>query len=161
MKIKITLALAFILCLALSAFAQEAMKKDDMAMKKMTPEQMLMHNEEMAWAAIKDKRWDDFSKMLADDYQGVYADKIADKAGEMEGVKKGSVTSATLSAMKVTWIDKNAALITATMNGTGMSPDGTAMNFAMRTASVWRKNGKNWMIVYHTDMDLKPDAMTK
>jgi hypothetical protein len=48
MKVKITLALVFVLCLALCAAGQDATKKDAKMSLKATPDQMLMSNERMA-----------------------------------------------------------------------------------------------------------------
>ena len=95
MKTKFTLMLMFILCLAMSAFAQDAMKKDDKMMKsdiKMSKmdsmNKALMDQEQMAWKAIQEKRIDDFGKMLTDDYQGVSGDIIMDKNKEVAELKQ-------------------------------------------------------------------------
>jgi len=162
MKMKITLALMFVLCLTLSAFAQSDMKKEDKMSKKMTPDQMLMNQEQMAWNAIREKRWDDFGKMLADNYQGFQSDGIHNKSSEMEGIKQMTLNSVSLSDMKVTWIDKNVAMVTSMVKTDGTMPDGTMGMYTARTATIWKKSGKNWRIVYHTDMEMKPAAlMTK
>jgi len=156
MKVKITLALAFVLCLALSALAQDTTKKNDKMSQKMTPDQMLMNNERMAWKAIEDKRWDDFAKMLADDYQGFYNDGLHDKAAETAGVKLAGINNVTMSDMKVNWINKDIALITSLVKGNGMGREGKLEDFTSRTTSIWKKNGKNWLIVYHSDIVVKP-----
>ncbi len=161
MKIKMTLVLAFILCLALSAFAQDEMKKDDKMSKKMTPDQMLMNQEQMAWSAIKAKRWEDFGKMLADDYQGVSADGISNKTATLANITKANLTNAELSDIKVAWIDKDAAIVTAIVKVEGANPEGKTETENIRTVSVWRKNGKSWQVVYHTDMEMKPEEMMK
>ncbi len=155
MKMKITLALTFILCLALSAFAQDTMKTDDKMSKKMTPDQMLMNQEQMAWKAIQDKRWDDFGKMLADNYQGVYQDGVHNRDFELTGIKNAGISNVVLSDMKVSWIDKKVAVVTAVAKGMGNSPEGKMSDFTSRTITVWKKSGKNWMIVHHTDIMMK------
>ncbi len=152
---KFSLALTFILCLALSAFAQGTMKTDDKMSKKMTTDQMLMNQEQMAWKAIQDKRWDDFGKMLADNYEGMYDDGIHNKSLELTGVKQSGISNVTLSDMRVNWIDKDAAIVTAVVRGEGNSQEGKMSNFSSRTATVWKKSGKNWMIVHHADMIMK------
>ncbi len=155
MKMKITLTLAIILCQALSAFAQDTMKTDDKMSKKMTPDQMLMNQEQMAWKAIQDKRWDDFGKMLADNYQGVYQDGVHNRDFELTGIKNAGISNVALSDMKVSWIDKNVAVVTAVAKGMGNSPEGKMSDFTSRTVTVWKKSGKNWMIVHHTDLMMK------
>jgi hypothetical protein len=156
MKIKITLALMFVLCLALPAFAQDSMKRDDKSSGKMTPDQMLVNNEQMAWKAIQDKRWDDFAKMLADDYQGVYNDGIHDKNAETAGIKQAMINNVTLSNIKVSWINKDAAIVTAIAKGNGMGMSGKPEDFTSQTTSIWKKSGKTWMLVYHSDIMMKP-----
>jgi len=155
MKMKITLALTFVLCLAMSAFAQDTMKTDDKKSMKMTTDQLLMNQEQMAWKAIQDKRWDDFGKMLADNYQGVYEDGIHTRDFELTGIKNSGISNVVLSDMKVNWIDKNVAVVTAVAKGMGNSPEGKMSDFSSRTVTVWKKSGKNWMIVHHTDVMMK------
>ena len=156
MKVKVTLALLFVLCLALSAFGQGSIKKDDKSSMKMTTDQMLMNNERMAWKALEEKRWDDFARMFTDDYQGVYADAIHDKATEVSGVKQAGLSNISLSDIKVSWIDKDAAIVTSVVKGSGMMPDGKMGDFSSRTTTVWKKSGKDWMVVYHSDISMKP-----
>jgi hypothetical protein len=155
MKMKITLALTFFLCLTMSAFAQDTMKTDDKKSKKMTNDQMLMNQEQMAWKAIQDKRWDDFANMLADNYEGVYDDGIHNKTLELNGVKQSGISGVTVSDMRVNWIDKDAAIVTAVVRGEGNSTEGKMSNFSSRTATVWKKSGKNWVIIYHTNIMMK------
>lgn len=156
MKIKITLAVTFMLCLALSAFAQGTMKKDDKTSMKTTADQMLLNNEQMAWKAIQEKRWDDFAAMLADDYQGYYEDGLHDKAAELYGVKLAGINNVTLSDMKVNWINKDAAYVTSLVKGNGMGREGKLEDFTSRTTSIWKRNGKNWALAYHSDIVVKP-----
>jgi hypothetical protein len=156
MKVKITLALMLVLCLALSVAAQNTTKKDDKSSTRMTPDQMLMNNEQTTWKAIEDKRWDDFAATLADDYQGFYNDGSHDKAAEVAGIKLAGINGVTLSDTKVHWIDKDAAIVTSLVKGNGMGASGKLEDFTSRTSTIWRKNGKSWMIVYHSDIMVKP-----
>ncbi|HEX8736522.1 MAG TPA: nuclear transport factor 2 family protein [Pyrinomonadaceae bacterium] len=156
MKVKFTFTLLFVLCLALSAFGQNTTKKDDKSSSKMSTDQMLMNNERAAWKALEDKRWDDFGKMFTDDYQGFYSDGIHDKAWEINGVKQAMINNVTLSDIKVSWIDKDAAIVTAVVKGNGMGAGGKMEDFTSRTTSIWKKSGKNWMVVYHSDIPAKP-----
>ncbi len=152
----------FVLCLAMSAFAQDAMKKDDKMMKsdgKMSKmdsmNNALMDKERMAWKALQDKRIDDFGKMLTDDYQGVSGDMVSDKNKELAEVRQLSFSNVMLSDMKVIWADKNTAVVSALANMTATTPDGKTENYKARTTTVWTKRGKDWMIAYHTDSPIK------
>ena len=162
MKTKFTLMLMFILCLAMSAFAQDAMKKDDKMMKsdaKMSKmdsmNKALMDQEQMAWKAIQEKRIDDFGKMLTDDYQGTSGDMVSDKNKEVAELKQLSFSNVMISDMKVVWADKKTAVVSALVALNVATPDGKTENYKARTTTVWTKRGKDWMIVYHTDSPIK------
>lgn len=161
MKVKITLTLVFVLCLALSALSQNSSKSDTKMQMKMTPEQMLMDGERAAWKAIEEKRWDDFAKMFTDDYQGFYSDGSQGKDKEVAGVKMAGINNVSISEMKVSWIDKDAAIVTALVKGNGMNADKKLEDFTLRTTSIWKKVGKNWMVVYHSDIPVMQMNMNK
>ncbi len=152
----------FVFCLAMSAFAQDAMKKDDKMMKsdgKMSKmdsmNNALMDKERMAWKAIQDKRIDDFGKMLTDDYQGVSGEIIMDKNKELAELRQLSFSNVMISDMKVIWADKNTAVVSSLVVLNVAAPDGKTENYKARTTTVWTKRGKDWMIVYHTDSSIK------
>lgn len=162
MKTKFTLTLMFVLCLAMSAFAQDTMKKDDKMMKadgKMSKtdsmNKTLMDREQMAWKAIQDKRYDDFSKLLADDYRGVSDEGLSDRNKELADIKQVSFSNTMLSDMNVVWADKNTAIVSAVASFDVTTPDGKTQNYKARTTSVWTKRGKDWLVVYHTDSPIK------
>jgi len=152
----------FVLCLTMSAFAQDAMKKDDKMMKsdaKMSKmdsmNKTLMDKEQMAWKSLQSKRFDDFTAMLADNYQGVYAEGVQDKNAEVTGLRNVTFSNVMISDMKVTWADKNTAIVTSLVSGDAATPDGKTESLKMRTTSVWTKRGKDWQVVYHTDTPAK------
>jgi ketosteroid isomerase-like protein len=122
----------------------------------MTTDQMLMNNEQMTWKAIQDKRWKDFAAMLDVDYQGFYSDGLHEKAAEVAGVQLAGINNVTISDMKVHWISKDVAYVTALVKGNGMGTSGKLEDFTSRTTSIWKKDGKNWLIVYHSDIIVKP-----
>jgi len=162
MKTKVALVLMFVLCLAMSAFAQDAMKKDDKMMKsdaKMSKtdsmNKALMDKERMAWKAIQDKRIDDFGKMLTDDYQGTSGDMVSDKNKELAEIRQLSFSNVMISDMKVIWADKNTAIVSSLVTTDAATPDGKTEPYKARTTTVWTKRGKDWMIVYHTDSPIK------
>lgn len=162
MKTKLMLTLMFVLCLAMTAFAQDAMKKDDKMsksdnkMSKMAAmDNTLMDKERMAWKFIQTKKFDDFAAMLADDYAGVFDDGIHNKNTEITGLKQMSFSSPVFQDMKVIWVDKDAAIVTAIVSAEATTPDGKTAPFKSRTSTVWAKRGKDWLIVYHADMPAK------
>lgn len=130
--------------------------------KNATPEQMLMNLEKSAWQMLQDKRYDDFAKMLTDDYQGLYANEKHDKTMEVAGLKQLTFKNVMLSHIKVQFADKDAAIVTSTVKGDTILPDGKTISNAGQTTTVWVKRGKNWMIIYHSDIPIKAaDSMDK
>jgi hypothetical protein len=110
--------------------------------------------EKNAWQNIKDKKWDDFKKVFSSDFRGVYADGITKLDKEMTDVKTLDLKSYTLGDIDVVMIDKDAALLTysATVEGTEGGKDASGK---MNVASVWKKEGNDWRLVYHTDIETK------
>ena len=155
MKTKILTLTGLVLCLAFSVMAQTDRMKDEKMTKNAAPEQMLMQMERKAWKALEEKRYDDFANMLTDDYQGIYADERHDKTVELAGLKQLTFKDVVLSDMKVQFADKDAVIVTSIVKGAATLPDGTTINTAGRTTTVWVKRGKNWMIIYHSDFPVK------
>jgi hypothetical protein len=114
----------------------------------------LIAAEKNAWQNIKDKKWDDFKKVFSSDFRGVYADGITKLDKEMTDVKTLDLKSYTLGDIDVVMIDKDAALLTysATVEGTEGGKDASGK---MNVASIWKKEGNDWRLVYHTDIETK------
>src|SRR5207248_1077387 len=53
--------------------------------------------EKAAWQAFKDKKADDFKKVVDKDFRGVYAEGIADMAKEMSDMQKWDMKSFAIS----------------------------------------------------------------
>ncbi len=155
MKTKLMWMLMLVFCLSISAFAQDAMKMDNKMSKANPSDRVLMDKERMAWKALQDKRYDDFGNMLAADYQGFSEQEISDKTKELNDVKQGNFKNAMVSDMKVSWIDKDTAIVTSVVSLDAAESDGKTETQKARTASIWTKRGKDWLVVYHTDIPMK------
>ena len=151
MKAKTILLTAMVLCLATLGLAQDKMNK----VKPNSNEQALINMEKSAWADLVNKKYDNFDKILAEDYQGVYGNETTTRATEMAGVRKTTFKSADVSDTKVTFIDKNVAIITATVKADMIMPDGKEMNGTSRTTTIAVKRKGQWMIVYHSDVPMQ------
>jgi hypothetical protein len=114
----------------------------------------LIAAEKNAWQNIKDKKWDDFKKLFSSDYRGVYADGINKLDKEMSDVKNLDLKSYTLGDIDVVFIDKDAALLTysVTMEGT---QEGKEISGKSNDVTVWKKEGNDWRVVFHSDMSAK------
>jgi hypothetical protein len=107
--------------------------------------------EKGAWQSIKDKKFDQFQKILANDFRGVYASGISKADQENTQVRTLDLKSYTLGEMDVVFINKDTAMITypVTIEGTEGGKD---MSGKMNAASIWKKEGNDWRVVFHTDM---------
>jgi hypothetical protein len=111
----------------------------------------LVAAEKNAWQNIKDKKWDDFKKVFSANFKGVYESGINTLDKEMSEVKRLDLKSYSLGEIDVVMIDKDAAMLTysTTVEGT---EDGKDVSGKMNAASVWKKEGNDWRLVFHTDM---------
>ena len=150
MKTKIILLMCLVLGITTLGAAQDKMNST----KPNADEQALINMEKSAWQSLVDKKYDSFDKMLADDYQGVYGNAIMTKAVETADVRKMTFKSADVSDVKVTFIEKNVALITATVKANIVGADGKETNDTARTSSIAVKRGGQWKIVYHSDVPM-------
>ena len=107
--------------------------------------------EKAAWQNIKDKKWDDFKKMFSADFKGVYSDGIHSLDKELAGVKTLDIKSYTLGDIDVVMVDKDAALLTYSVTFEA-SEGGKDATGKMNAASLWKKEGSDWRVVFHTDV---------
>jgi len=114
----------------------------------------LITAEKNAWQNIKDKKWDEFKKIFSSDYRGVYANGINKLDKEMSDVKGLDLKSYMLGEIDVVFIDKDAALLTysVTMQGT---QEGKDISGKFNDATVWKKEGNDWRVMFHSDMQAK------
>lgn len=111
----------------------------------------IVQAEKDVWQTIKDKKFDAFEKFLASDFRGVYATGINSKEKEAAGVRKVDFKSCSFGDMDVVFIDKDAVLLTyeVTVEGT---EDGKDMSGKYNAASIWKKEGDDWRVSFHTDI---------
>lgn len=107
--------------------------------------------EKDAWQNIKDKKFDLFQKILATDFRGVYASGINKTDKEVTEVRTLDLKSFKLGEMDVVFIDKDAVMVAyqVTIEGTEGGKD---ISGKANAASIWKKDGNDWHVVFHTDM---------
>ncbi len=146
MKTKIILLTMLVLSMATIGLGQNKVN----AMKPNAEEQTLAMLEKSAWQNLVNKKYDDFEKMFSDDYQGIYGSQTTTKAAEMAEVRKMTFKTADVSDVKVKFIEKNVAVITASVKADMVMPDGKEANDMFRTTSIAVKRNGQWKIVYHS-----------
>jgi hypothetical protein len=117
--------------------------------------EMLQSKEKAAWQAFKDKKSDDFKKLVTPNMMAVYADGIYNMQKELDTMTKMEMKSFSLSDFTVVMTDANTAIVTykakveSSLGGKDISGDYNA-------GSVWQMKNGEWHAVFHSDM--KADA---
>ncbi|MDT4896745.1 MAG: hypothetical protein QOH25_1822 [Acidobacteriota bacterium] len=122
--------------------------------------------EKEIWDNIKKKDPNAFAAMLAEDFVYVSNDGVYDKAGTVNGIKQIEATDITLSDWKTVTLNKDAAVVTYTVDMKGTSGGQPIPPGAMRAGSLWVNRGGNWVGVFHQDTPVeepptKPAESTK
>lgn len=114
--------------------------------------------EKAAWQAFKDKKPDDFKKVVDKDFRGVYAEGIADMDKELSDMKKWDMKSFTISGYK-TFSDEKDVIVTTYVVKVEGTYDGKDASGTFNSGSVWKKEGNDWLAIFHTNV--KQEAAAK
>jgi hypothetical protein len=111
----------------------------------------IIAKEKAAWQAFKDKKADDFKKLVSADLVAVYAQGIMNMEAELDTMSKTDMKSFSLSDIKVVMPDAGTAMISykAKVESTMEGKDNSG---TYNAGSVWRKHNGEWHGVFHTDM---------
>ncbi len=115
--------------------------------------------EKAVWDTIKNKDWDAFGNMLADDQVEVTGESVNDKAASIASVKKFEPTEVVFSDWKFLSIDKDAFIVIYTANTKGKYDGKEFKPVSARASSAWVKRAGKWLAIYHQECEVKP-AMT-
>jgi hypothetical protein len=142
MKTPLTVAVITLLFASATAFAA-----DDAA---------LMAKEKAAWQAFKDKKGDDFKKVVGANMMAVYDDGVSDMTKEIADMQKWDMKSFAISDYKVTMSGTDTAVATYVVKVEG-TMGGKDASGTMNAASVWKQEGGDWKAIFHTNI---PQAST-
>ena len=120
-----------------------------------TNEDTLLEKEKAAWQAFKDKKPDDFKKLVSGQAMAVYAEGVSDMQKELADMQKWDMKSFAISDYKVTSHGSDTAVTTykVTVEGTY---DGKDQSGAYNAASVWKKHKGEWQAIFHTNVKQAP-----
>src|SRR5690348_11750963 len=115
----------------------------------------IISKEKAAWQAFKDKKADDFKKLLSADIVTVYAEGIHNLQQELDGMSKTDLKSFDLSDFNVVFPNPKTAVITykAKIEAT---TDGKDVSGTYNAGSVWHTANGQWVGVFHTDSKQAP-----
>ena len=105
--------------------------------------------ENAAWQAFKDKKVDDFKKLLNKNLVVVAASGIADLNQELADMQKWEMKSFKISDYKASSDDKNVMVTsyTVTVEGTFDGKDASGTYYS---GSVWKMENGQWLGIFHT-----------
>jgi hypothetical protein len=111
----------------------------------------MQEKEKAAWQAFKDKKPDDFKKVVSAKFVGIYAEGISDMQKELADMQKWDMKSFAISDYKVTPTGPDTCITTykVAVEGTygGKDQSGT-----YNAASVWKKQNGQWQAIFHTNV---------
>jgi hypothetical protein len=111
----------------------------------------IMAKEKAAWQAFKDKKADDFKKVVHTDFRGVYVEGISDMQKELDDMKKWDMKSFTISDYNI--VSVGAKMIMSTykvvIEGTF---DGKDSSGTFNAGSVWKMGKDGWQAIFHTNV---------
>ena len=107
--------------------------------------------EKAAWQAFKDKKADDFKKVVDKDFMGVYAEGVSDMDKELSDMKKWDMKSFAISDYKAFSDEKDVMVTTYTVKIEG-TYDGKDSSGTYNSGSVWKMENGAWMAVFHTNV---------
>ena len=110
----------------------------------------IISKEKAAWQAFKDKKADDFKKLLSSDLVTVYADGMHTLQQEVDGMSKTDMKSFDLSDFNVVFPNKKTAIITYKAKIEATS-DGKDVSGTYNVGSVWHTANGQWVGIFHTD----------
>ena len=111
----------------------------------------MMAQEKAAWQAFKDKKADDFKKVVAADFLGVYAEGVSNMTKEMDDMQKWNMKSFAISDYNVVsaGADTMMSSYKVTLEGTY---DGKDASGTYNAGSVWRMKNGEWQAIFHTNV---------
>ena len=117
-----------------------------------TPDKAAMEaKEKAAWQAFKDKNEAEFKKLVDKDVRAVYDTEVSNMAKELAAMKKWDMKSFTISDFDIFSDEKDVIVSTYTVKVEG-TVDGKDMSGTYNAGSVWKKEGNNWLAIFHTNI---------
>ncbi len=111
----------------------------------------MMAKEKAAWQAFKDKKPDDFKKIVSANMVAVYAEGMSDMQKELADMQKWDMKSFAISDYKATSYGADTVISTYKVAVEG-TYDGKDQSGNYNAASVWQKKKGEWQAIFHTDM---------
>jgi hypothetical protein len=116
-----------------------------------TNEDAMMEKEKAAWQAFKDKKPDDFKKVVSAKLMAVYTEGMSDMQKELADMQKWDMKSFAISDYKVT-SDGSDTIVSTYKVAVKGTYDGKDQSGTYNAASVWKKQNGQWQAIFHTNV---------
>ena len=120
-------------------------------------EDLMQEREKAAWQAFKDKKPDDFKKVVSPNLVAVYAEGISDVQKELADMQKWDMKSFKISDYNAI-SDEPDVMVTSykvTIEGTF---DGKNASGTYNAGSVWKIENGKWLAIFHTNVKQEPSS---
>jgi len=107
--------------------------------------------EKAAWQAFKDKKADDFKKVVDKDIRCVYAEGVSNLEKELSDMKKWDMKSFAISDFTAFSDEKDVMVTTYTVKVEG-TMDGKDASGTYNAGSVWKQEKGEWLAIFHTNI---------
>jgi hypothetical protein len=130
-----------------------------MAISLAAPDKAVIEaKENAAWQAFKDKKADDFKKVVHAEFRGVYAEGISDVQKDLDDMKKWDMKSFTISDYNIISVGPGTVMSTYKVVVEG-TYDGKDASGTFNAGSVWKMAKGGWQAIFHTNV--KEEAAAK
>jgi len=107
--------------------------------------------EKAAWQAYKDKKADDFKKVVDKDIRCIYADGVSNMAKELDDMKKWEIKSFEISDFDM-FSDEKDVIVTTYSVKLDATADGKDMSGTYIAGSVWKEENGKWLAIFHSNV---------
>jgi hypothetical protein len=114
--------------------------------------------ENAAWQAFKDKKADDFKKLVDKDFRGIYAEGVSNMQKTLDDMAKWDMKSFAISDFDSFSDEPDVIVTTYTVKIEG-TYDGKDHSGTFNSGSVWKTEKGMWMAIFHTNV--KQEAAAK
>jgi hypothetical protein len=134
-----------------------------MAVSVAAPDKAAMEaKEKAAWQAFKDKKADEFKKLVDKDVRCVYPAGINHLQNELDAMQKWDMKSFEFSDYDMFSDEKDVVVATYKVKVEG-TYDGKDMSGTYNAGSVWKLENGKWLAIFHTNIkeEAASDAQKK
>ena len=109
------------------------------------------------WQAYKDKKADDFKKLVDKDIRCVYADGVSNMQKELSDMKTWDIKSFAIGDFDMFSDEKDVVVTTYTVK-LEATADGKDVSGTYNAGSVWKEENGKWLAIFHTNVKAEAPA---